>query len=211
MSKGSIALIGMLFLIISIVVTIASLISVMLGNGGIVENIWTSIMHTIDAGTITGTNPNNHGFLAIMSIVTLCGLFVTSILIGIITTGFEEKLNALRKGNSNIIEYNHTLILGFNEDVFTIISELVEANSNHKNNCIVLLAPFDKERMELAISENIENLKTTRVICRSRQFTDSFTLKRCSIETCRSVIINENRDFMTVKAILAINDHYKVA
>ncbi len=208
MAKGTIALVGILFLITAIVIILAGFVGFLVGGGDIGSNIWISIMHTIDAGTITGTDTGNVGFIILMSIVTLCGLFVTSILIGIITTGFEERLNSLKKGNSKVIEQNHTVILGFNDNIYTIISELCEANLNHKNSCVVVLAPEEKELMETAISEQIQDLKTTRVICRTGQITDMHMLKQCSIEQARSIIINEDRDFITTKAILTVNNYF---
>ncbi len=208
MSKGTIALVGILFLITAIVIILAGFIGFLVGGGNIGSNIWISIMHTIDAGTITGTDTGNIGFIILMSVVTLCGLFVTSILIGIITTGFEERLNSLKKGNSKVIEQNHTVILGFNDNIYTIISELCEANLNHKNSCVVVLAPEEKELMETAISEQLQDLKTTRVICRTGQITDMHMLKQCSIEQARSIIINEDRDFITTKAILTVNNYF---
>lgn len=39
-------------------------------------------------------------YLVFMGVATLCGLFITSILIGIITAGVEDKLGELRKGTS---------------------------------------------------------------------------------------------------------------
>ncbi len=209
MSKGAVALVGMLFLVTAGVIFLAGVIAVLFGNGTLSENVWASIMHTIDAGTITGTETRNLPFLIIMSIVTLCGLFVTSILIGIITTGFEEKLNTLRKGNSRVIEKNHVLILGFNDSIYTIISELVIANENKKNSCIVVLSEQDKETVELAIAEQVGDLKTTRVIARTGSITDSFMLRQCSASKARSIIINEQDDFIVTKAILAINSFLK--
>ncbi len=207
MARGAIALVGVLFLITAAVIVVAGIIAFLLGNGTVSQNIWASIMHTIDAGTITGTETSDIPFLILMSVVTLCGLFVTSILIGIITTGFEEKLQTLKKGNSRVIEKKHTLILGFNDSIYTIISELVLANENQKDACIVILAPEDKETMETLISENIDDLLTTRIICRTGNITDFHMLKKCSVDSCRSIIINESEDFITTKAILAINTY----
>ncbi len=211
MSKGTIALVGILFLATTAVIVLAGIIGFLFGDGAISDNIWASIMHTIDAGTITGTDTSDISFLVLMSIVTLCGLFVTSILIGIITTGFEEKLQSLKKGNSKVIEKNHTLILGFNESIFTIISELIIANENQKNGCIVVLSPEDKETMETAIAEQITDFKTTRVICRTGNITDFNSLEQCAIDYCSSVIINETIDFLTVKAVLAVNSYFKAS
>ncbi len=209
MSKGTVALIGILFLATVIVIVVAGLLAFLLGEGPIGENIWQSIMHTIDAGTIVGTDTSRPIFLILMCIVTLGGIFITSILIGIITTGFEEKLNTLKKGNSRVIEKNHVVILGFNDNIGTIISELVAAGENQKDNCIVVLAEGDKEEVEEAIGNLVEDFKTTRLICRTGSITDLHMLKQCAIETSRAVIINERTDFITTKAILAINNYIR--
>ncbi len=206
MSKGAAALVGILFLATTIIIVIVGIIAFLLGMGSVGDNIWISVMHVIDAGTITAADTGNVLFVVLMSIVTLCGIFITSILIGIITTGFEEKLNSLKKGNSKIIEKDHTLILGFNDNIYTIISELILANLNKKNASIVVLADEDKEEMETLIGKQFEDTKTTRIICRTGSIYDTHMLKQCSIETCKSIIINAQDDFLVTKSVLAINN-----
>ncbi len=208
MSKGTGSLIAVLFMATAAFIIIAALIAIIFGNTTFGQNIWAGIMHTIDAGTITGTDTGNVPFLIIMSGVTLCGLFVTSILIGIITTGFEEKLNSLKKGNSQVVEKNHTIILGFDENIYTIISEIILANESSKNECIVVLAPEAKEDMEEAIRGQIDDFKTTRLVCRTGDISDVNMLRKCALSECRSVIINVHDDFIATKAILAINNYF---
>jgi voltage-gated potassium channel Kch len=172
--------------------------------------IWQSLMHALDAGTLAGDDTGNAGFLLLMSVVTVCGIFVTSILIGIISTGFEQKLYALRKGISKIIETDHTVIIGFNDGIYTILSELIEAGANQKRNCIVVLGEQDKEEMEELIKGHIQDFKTTRIICKSGKPTEDFLLNRASLETCKSIIINQDNDFSVIKVILAAVNYLKV-
>ncbi len=208
MAKGTIAMVVVLFLVTASVIVLAGFIALIFSNLSFSEGVWAGIMHTIDAGTITGTDTSDVGFVIIMSVVTLCGLFITSILIGIITTGFEEKLTSLKKGNSRVVEKNHTIILGFNDNIYTVISELILANESSKNECIVVLSPESKEEVEEAIKNQVGDYKTTRIVCRTGATTDINMLEKCGLETCRSIIINEQDDFMTTKAILAINNFY---
>ncbi len=205
MGKGAVALVGILFLATLIVIVGVGLVMALTGNGSVHGNIWTSLMHIIDAGTITAADTGDVFFVILMSVVTLCGIFVTSILIGIITTGFEEKLTNLKKGNSKVIEENHVVILGFDNSIFTIISELVIANENQKDGCIVILSEQEKEVVEEAIANEIDDLKNTRIICRTGSSTDTHMLKKCSLENCRSIIVNDKRDFMTIKTVIALN------
>ncbi len=210
MSKGTVVLVGLLFLVTFLVVMIAGVaVSIAAGSSDVGNNIWISLMHAIDAGTLAGDSTDSVSSVIIFSMVTICGIFVTSILIGIITTGFEEKLNSLRKGSSRVIEKNHTVILGFDDNIYTIISELIVANENEKDGCIVIISAQDKEVMEEKIAEQIDDFKTTRVICRTGEVTELNVLEKASLETCRSIILNEQNDFMTIKAILATVSYLK--
>ena len=210
MSKGTIALVIMLFLITAAVVVITGILGALLNKDiGTGTSMWQSLMHAIDAGNLAGDDTGNIGFVILMSVVTICGLFVTSILIGIINSGFEQKLYSLRKGSSKVIETGHTVVIGFNDGIYTILSELIEAGANQKKNCIVVLGEQDKEEMEEAISSQINDLKTTRIICKSGKLTESFQLDRASLETSRSIIINQDDDFSVIKVILATVNYLK--
>ena len=210
MGKGTLALIGMLFLITAIVVIIAGI----LGSAGqtdtsVGNNIWMSLMHALDAGTLAGDDTSRIGFVILMSVVTICGIFVTSILIGIISTGFEEKLNSLRKGFSRVVENRHTVIIGFNDGIYTVLKEIIEANSNEKNGRILVVGTEDKEVMDEEIRNHIDDFKTTKVICRSGDPTHSAVLAMSAVENARSIVINEEDDFMIIKIILSVVAYLK--
>jgi len=155
MSKGTPAMIGLLF---AFTATVLFVIATVLINSPVVpiENnqpmglgkaLYIILLRTLDPGTMAG-DVGPWPFLFTMLGVTLFGLFVVSILIGLITSGIESKLDELRKGRSCVIESNHTVILGWSSQVFTIISELMVANENVKKPVIAILAEKDKVEME---------------------------------------------------------------
>jgi len=210
MSKGTIVLVVMLFIITAIVVIVTGILGSLINKDFTTGNtIWQSLMHAIDAGTLSGDDTSNIWFVILMSVVTICGIFVTSILIGIISTGFEQKLNDLRKGTSKVIESGHTVIIGFNDSIYTILSELIEAGENQKRKCIIVLGEEEKDVMEEMIKGHIVNFKTTKVICKSGKLTENFLLDRASLETCKSIIINQEDDFSIIKIILATVNYLK--
>ena len=141
MSKGTPTLIGALAIVsvlLIVVISLIAFISKSIPDKSFIQIIWMSLMRTLDAGTMGG-DEGSWLFLLFMFAVTLGGIFVISILIGLLTTGIESKLDSLRKGRSLVIENNHTIILGWSEQIYTIITELVEANSNQKKSCIVVM------------------------------------------------------------------------
>jgi hypothetical protein len=72
-------------------------------------------------------------FLLTMLALTLGGLFIVSALIGVIAAGIDTKLADLRRGRSLVLEEDHTVILGWSESIFTIISELTLANESRRS------------------------------------------------------------------------------
>ncbi len=210
MSKGPIAMSILLFAITAAIVGIIGIVAYFVSDdGGVLYQIWSSLMYTLDAGNLAGVPTDNVIYLILMFLATLCGLFLTSILIGIIATGVEGKLSDLRKGTSVVQEDNHTTIIGFDNNVYSLLRELIEANVNKKKACIVILGEQPKEEMEDAIASHISDTGTTRIICRSGNLHEAYALERCSVETCRSVIINVHDDAETVKILLALSAYLK--
>jgi len=177
---------------------------------GFIESIWQSLLRALDSGTMGGDVGWPFRFVSFL--VTLGGIFVLSILIGVLGTTIEEKLSNLRKGKSFVIEKEHTLILGYSSKIFTIISELVIANENVKNPRIVILADKDKVEMEDEIKNKISDLKNTKIICRSGVPYDFSDLEIVNPQQSKSILIltpdeEENADSLTIKTILAITNN----
>jgi len=207
MARGTGAMIGLLFLVTFIVVFILALFQIPLGNGSIGFHMWSSLMHVLDGGTLAGDAVGNIWYIVLMSVATLCGIFVTSILIGIITTGFETRLENLRQGKSVVIDENHTVILGFNDRIYILLKSLIEANENHRNQCVVVVGDMEVPAMQEEIRTHIEDFGTTHVLCRSGELTDASTLKKAGLENAAHVLINQDNDAGTIKAILSVM-HY---
>ncbi|HYG51792.1 MAG TPA: hypothetical protein VD905_12860 [Flavobacteriales bacterium] len=216
MSKGPVAMIGLLACMSLIVVLIAAgIISLFeiapegekpLSFG---EGTWQSLMRTMDAGTVGGDVGT--GYRTVGLLVTIGGIFIFSALIGVLSSGINEKLEELRKGKSFVIEKDHTLILGWSSKIFTIISELVIANENQKNPRIVILSEREKVEMEDEIRNKIENLGKTKVICRQGSPNDLVDLGIVNPHTAKSIIVlaaeEGNADPLTIKTILAITNN----
>ena len=210
MSKGPIAMSVLLFAITAVIVGVIGIVAYFVSDdGGILYQLWSSLMYTLDAGNLAGVPTDNVIYLLLMFLATLCGMFLTSVLIGIISTGVEGKLRDLRKGASVVQEDNHTVIIGFDNNVYTLLRELIESNSNKKDGCIVVLGDQPKEEMEDAISSHIPDTGTTKIICRNGNLHEAYALERCSVETSKSVIINVHDDAETVKILLALSAYLK--
>ncbi len=192
LSKGTGVLVLILASITAVVVVTMGLLMFTVDKGYAQSaggSLWSTFMYAIDAGTLAGYTTTVSG-IVILAVTTLCGIFITSMLIGILNSGLEAKLDSLRRGTSRVIEQNHTVIVGFNENIFTIIKELIIANENAKKPVIVVLGNEEKSQMEEVFAGRIADTKNTSVIFRSGAPADITLLRRCSVETAKSVIIN---------------------
>ena len=143
-------------------------------------------------------------YLIMMSIAAIAGLFITSVLIGIISSAIEEKITSLKRGTSEVIEEGHIVVLGFYPGEYTLLKQLVLAAADRPC-CIVVAGDMEQEEMQQYIKDNVECPKNVRIICRTVDIFDPRALERCSIPTCRSVIISPTDDFTTTKALLAVS------
>ncbi|MEU5993378.1 potassium transporter TrkA [Spirillospora sp. NPDC047418] len=213
MSKGTPALIGWLGLAsVALVVVVASA-AVLLAPRDSEENghwpgmVWRSLLRTLDPGTMgddTGTGP----FLALMLVSTIGGIFIVSSLIGVLTTGLEAKIGELRKGRSRIVEHGHTVLLGWSDQVFTVVGELVEANQSRRRSCVAILADRDKVEMEDAIRARVGDLGRTRIVCRTGDPLKVADVELVSPGTARSILIVTpelaDADTRVIKVLLAL-------
>ncbi len=219
LSKGTIALIAWLAIVsFALIVVIAGFVFVTniapVGEDGsslsFSQLAWMGLMRTLDSGTMGG-DTGSWPFLFAMLSVTLAGIFVVSTLIGVLTSGLEGKIDELRKGRTLVIEKNHTIILGWSEQVFAIIAELIEANSNQRYSCITIMAEKDKVEMEDEIRAKIEKPGRTRIVCRSGSPMDVSDIDIVSPQTSKSIIIlapeTTDPDSQVIKTILAITNH----
>jgi voltage-gated potassium channel Kch len=215
-SRGTITLIKWLALLSLALITIAAIILSIFnitppGESKItfVEAFWRSLMRTLDAGTMGGDEGS--GFRIVMFLVTLSGIFVISTLIGILTAGVEGKLDSLRKGRSRVLEQNHIILLGWSDQIFILLNELMEANNNIADAVLVVLGNEDKTVMEETIQQRVNFKGKTRIVCRSGNPLEQSDLNMVSLNTSRAVIIfspgGRDADNQVIKTVLAVTNH----
>jgi ion channel POLLUX/CASTOR len=149
-------------------------------------------------------------FRIVRFIATLIGIFLISILIGSIASGIDQKIEELKRGRSRVLDGNHTLILGWSPKIFTIITELVEANANQKRPCIVILADIDKVEAEDEIKSRIESTGNTKIVVRSGSTLESSSADMVNLNEARSIIVLSpevpNADTYVIKTVLGITN-----
>ena len=205
LSKGTLPTIILLFAITGLLVFIIAMLAVLFGGqDSLASSLWDTMNHAFDPGVLSG-DTGGKIFLFLMLLATLIGVFFLALLIGLINDGIQGRVAEMSKGIEAVVESDHVVILGFNESTFIIIGELIEAyrNQDGRRNAVVVMDQLPKEEMDNRIRIEFPDPGNLIIVCRSGSICSRKDLLRCSVDTCKSIIIAAYHDFETIKSILA--------
>ena len=212
MSRGTPALIAWLGITLVLLIAIVTALAMTLAPDHVDDNplsvAWKSLLRTLDPGTMGG-DQGSPQFLALMLAVTIGGIFLVSALVGILATGLDAKLTELRKGRSRVIESGHTVILGWSDQIFTIVGELVRANEGQRA-CITILADEDKVQMEDALHARLPRPGKVRIVCRRGSPTEPTDVELMQPDEAAVILVPvpaaDEPDVHVIKALLALRN-----
>ncbi len=215
MSRGTVGLIGWLavasFLLIAIITTAIELVTA--GDDPkrvpALQLLWQTFITTF---SLSAPGEGDWPVLVMWFILALGGIFIASALIGLLTTGLHRRLEQLRKGRSQVLEKDHTVILGWSDQIYTLITELVHANESRGKAAIAIMADQDKVLMEDKLEHRIPDTGKTRLVFRTGSPLDLTDLEMVNLNEARSIIVlspdnvsEEDADAFVIKVLLAIN------
>ncbi|SEM34176.1 CASTOR/POLLUX-related putative ion channel [Nonomuraea pusilla] len=213
MSKGTASLIGwlavasvgLIFLVTGLALWLAP--NEPEGASGLWQVLWLSLMHALTPGKVA-SDKGSTAYMAVMFVGSLGGIFIVSMLVGLLSNGLKEKVDRLRRGRSRIVESGHTVVLGWSDQVFTIVGELVKAHASRPGSVIAVLADRDKLAMEEDIRDHLDDLGRTRLVCRTGRPTEPHDLDLMNLDAASSVVVlspeGEDPDAHVIKILLAL-------
>jgi voltage-gated potassium channel Kch len=209
MDRGAPALVAwLMFVSAALIVIITAIVELIdhRDSGDWLHALKQTFLNTIDTGELS-REQGSHAFVIIMFAATIVGIFVVSTLIGVLTAGVNSRVEELRKGRSPVILRRHAVILGWSDQVFTVVSEMAKSNEGRRS-FIVILANEDKIEMEDAIRARIPHLGSTRVICRTGSPLKLADLELASPDTARSITVmspaGDGSDIQVIKVLLLL-------
>ncbi|VAI40073.1 unnamed protein product [Triticum turgidum subsp. durum] len=149
--------------------------------------LWLSWTFVADAGN--HANAVGLGPKLVSVSISIGGMLVFAMMLGLVTDSISEKFDSLRKGRSEVIEQSHTLILGWSDKLGSLLNQICIANESLGGGTIVVMAERDKEEMEADIAKMEFDLKGTAVICRSGSPLILADLKKVSVSKARAIVV----------------------
>jgi len=175
-----------------VLIVLGSLLLTMVDDLPVSVSAWLAWTYVADPGTHADAEGLGHKVVSF--IITIGGMLVFALLIGIISEVIGEKVDDLKEGKARVLETDHTLILGWSDKALAIIQEIAFANESEGGGIIVILAEEPKEEMEEILGSAVEarehglKLLGSKVIFRSGNPRTEKALHQVSASTARSII-----------------------
>ena len=141
-------------------------------------------------------------YILLYTLLGLTGMVFTGMLIGIFSSTIRGRIIALQEENPEIIEENHTVILGFHSGEYALLKEMIKSTMKERRT-IVIVENMPRQEMEQAIRKNVTVPKNIRLITIKGDTTSPSDLRCCAIPDCSTLVINTRNRGRTVKTLLA--------
>lgn len=152
------------------------------------EALWSSWCFVADPGT--HADQGGAGGRLVAFVITIGGMLIFALMIGIVSDTISDRMDDLNKGLSRVMEAEHTVLLGWSDKTIPTILELANAFESEGGGTVVILAENDKADMEEEVKERCGPwLRGTQVVCRSGNPIRVEDLRRVSAGTAKSIIV----------------------
>ncbi|MFD9004595.1 NAD-binding lipoprotein [Streptomyces sp. NPDC059582] len=166
--------------------------------------VWRTSAETLRLGGVTGAPLRMLLSVLLGAIALLC----VSTLVGVITTGLGDRLTELRRGRSTVLERDHAVVLGWSDQVFTVVCELIAARAGRGRGVVAVLADRDTAEMEEALRASLSVTGRARLVCRTGAPTDPRALALVAPTTAGSVLVlptdDADADLQVLRVLLAL-------
>nr|XP_011457298.1 PREDICTED: ion channel CASTOR-like isoform X2 [Fragaria vesca subsp. vesca] len=156
-------------------------------DDSLVECLWLSWTYVADSGNHTDSEKIGERLVSVS--ISFGGMLIFAMMLGLVSDAISEKFDSLRKGRSEVVEQNHTLILGWSDKLGSLLNQIAIANESLGGGIVVVMAERDKEEMELDIGKMEFDFKGTSIICRSGSPLILADLKKVSVSKARAIIV----------------------
>ncbi len=170
---------------------------------GFWDSLWWSLNQVLRLRGFERMYGATSAVLAYAFFLSFMGLVVFSILISLINNTMRTRIEALRRGETPVLERNHVLVMGWNNKVFSVLRQLASLEPGIK---VVILAPLEIEEMQEKLRiAGIPNEPIT-VILRSGTPSNRNELERVALDHTSSVIIlsTDADDSESIKAMVLL-------
>jgi voltage-gated potassium channel Kch len=173
-------------------------------DSGFFDSLWWSLNQVLTLRGFQRMYGASGPILLYALFLSVSGLAVFGLLVSIINNAMRRRIEVLRTGETPVKERGHTLILGWNKKIFTVLRELAHLDPDSR---VVILAPKEIGKMENALRVAGIGAERVTTILRSGVPSNLRELERVALERAASIVIlatdDDDRDSIKTLVLLA--------
>jgi hypothetical protein len=183
-------------------------------GGDWAENFWMGFTFAADMAEDDHGGPFPYWqqwvFRAMNLTFSFGGAFVFGMVINFLSSAIDDRVAGLRKGKTKVIEQGHTLILGWNDRILSLVSQICEANISEGGLPIVILADKDKEEMDDYFMDALDDRLGSKIVTRGGSPIETPQLLKVAVQHARSIVVlsvgndPDEADAQSVRVTLAL-------
>lgn len=178
-------------------------------QGDASETFWWTWLRFTDPGYLG--EDSGWGLRLASVAITLSGWVIFGLLISIFSNAVQERLARLRQGAQAVMAREHTIVLGWDSTVFSILDQLWSSDEGDPPSAVVVLADRDKDEMEQSIRRYCLVQRSRKTVCRSGSIQSTVSLRNVGLAEAKQVLIvgegltraEQVVDSTVLKAVLA--------
>ncbi len=171
---------------------------------GFLDSLWWSLNQVLSLRGFQRMYGASAPILIYALILSVSGLAVFGLLVSIINNAMRSRIEMLKTGSTPVKERGHTLILGWNTKIFTVLRQLAHLEPGLR---VVILAPKEISAMENALRVAGIGQHRVTTILRSGMPSNLRELERMAVDRAGSIIIlstdDDDRDSIKTLVLLA--------
>jgi len=171
---------------------------------GFFDSLWWSLNQVLRLRGFERMYGASGAILAYALFLSVMGLAVFGILVSLINNTMRQRIAALREGETRVVERGHVLILGWNNKIHTVLTQLALLQPGAR---VVILSSHEIPRMETRL--RLAGIQAERIttILRSGSPSNLRELERVALDYANSVIVlstdDDDRDSIKTLVLLA--------
>lgn len=208
---GSFVLQLLVLSLLTLTIVLFGTIVLIISGIEISESIWWSFLRMTDFSNLMADDYLLKQILG--SIIALLGWVLFGLLISFIAAGIQRRIQIIQKGTGGVHLTDHTIILGWNQNIYSILDEYV-IQKNNGDPPLVIMSLNSAENMYNQIKSFCIPSVNNNVICRHGNPDSIEDQKKIRISDAKEVIILNNifessendfldTDAITLKTVLA--------
>lgn len=173
--------------------------------------LWKVFSFLVDPGAAAGIATHGNTLHQVLEMLlagglAICGLVLFALLLDMLGRTFTDFTEQIAEGHSDVMESNHVVILGFQDEVPNVIQELCKAHEDEGGTTIVVLSEkYSKPEMDKKIQRADIELLGSTLIMRSGKTHQPSSLRKVGAPTAGKIlIISDNEEAKEVRDAFAL-------